>query len=118
MVRTDVAGLDEVVAMMREQFEAGYAPMDMPPGLEERAYQRWKEMGGVVSPRRMEPKQMSLERVADMIGKSVGIAIRYALQLLEHRDIAESFSIGMQDIKVPMVHGELTIREINVEVTA
>jgi len=32
----------------REQFEAGYAPGDEPPGMEERCYRQWKEEGGRV----------------------------------------------------------------------
>lgn len=41
-----VDNVDRLVAMMRERFEKGYAPCDSPPGFEERAYQRWKELGG------------------------------------------------------------------------
>lgn len=31
-----------------EQFEAGFVPMDEPPGFGERAYRQWKDAGGKV----------------------------------------------------------------------
>lgn len=64
----------------------------------------------------MELKQ--LHEVADMIGKSIGIGVRYAiLKLIEHHEIASAFSVKFEDISVPIQGGSVDIKGIEVEVT-
>lgn len=41
--------INDVPKWLVADFEAGYVPMDEPPGLEEAAYKLWKEAGGEVT---------------------------------------------------------------------
>lgn len=57
---------------MDDKFEAGYAPMDSPPGIEEREYKRWKDAGGKViqqancQAHRANARSMLENRAADL----------------------------------------------------
>jgi hypothetical protein len=43
--------LEEIPVVLIAEFENGYAPMDEPPGFEERYYAAWKAAGGKVKPK-------------------------------------------------------------------